>query len=123
MPCQNPPWGKLYGINVSTGAIAWESVLGGTDGLADPKTGRPNVGGPIVTGGGLVFIGGTDDKRLRAFDTKTGKEVWSVMLTASLYGTPLTYATKGKQYVAGVATGGFWGEAAGADEVRAYTLP
>lgn len=123
MPCQNPPWGKLYGIDVSTGAIVWESVLGVTDGLAEPKTGRPNVGGPIVTGGGLVFIGGTDDKRLRAFDTKTGKEVWSVMLPASLYGTPLTYAAKGKQYVAGVATGGFWGEAAGADEVRAYTLP
>jgi quinoprotein glucose dehydrogenase len=94
-----------------------------TDGLADPKTGRPNVGGPIVTGGGLIFIGGTDDKRLRAFEIKTGKEVWSVMLPASLYGTPLSYSVRGKQYVAAVTTGGFWSEAAESDAVTAYALP
>ena len=123
MPCQNPPWGKLYGINVNTGAIAWESVLGVTDGLADPNTGRPNVGGPIVTGSGLAFIGSTDDKRLRAFDTKTGKELWSFRLPASLYGTPLTYSVGGKQFVAAVTTGGFWGEPAGADEVTGFALP
>ncbi len=123
MPCQNPPWGKLYGINVASGAIAWESVLGVTDGLADPNTGRPNVGGPIVTGSGLAFIGGTDDKRLRAFDTRTGRELWTFRLPASLYGTPLTYRAGGKQYVAAVATGGFWGEAAGADDVTAFTVP
>jgi quinoprotein glucose dehydrogenase len=124
MPCQVPPWGNLYAINVNTGAIAWRSVLGVTDGLADPNTGRPNVGGPIATGGGLVFIGSTDDKRLRAFDTKTGKEVWTFKLPASLYGTPLTYQGRsGKQYVAAVTTGGFWGETAGADEVTAFALP
>ena len=124
MPCQIPPWGNLYAIDVNTGAIAWRSVLGVTDGLADPNTGRPNVGGPIVTGGGLIFIGGTDDKRLRAFDLKTGKEIWTLRLPASLYGTPLTYQGKnGKQYVAAVTTGGFWGEPAGADEVTAFALP
>ncbi len=125
MPCQIPPWGKLYGINVNTGAIAWESVLGVTDGLANPNTGRPNVGGPIVTGSGLIFIGSTDDRRLRAFDSKTGKEVWSYKLPASLYGTPLTYKGKsGKQYVAAVTTGGFWGDVpAAADEVTAFALP
>jgi quinoprotein glucose dehydrogenase len=123
MPCQVPPWGELYGVNANTGAIAWHSVLGVTDGLADPKTGRPNVGGPITTGGGLIFIGGTDDKRLRAFDTKTGQEVWSTMLPASLYGTPLTYSVRGRQYVAAVTTGGFWGEPAGADTVTAWALP
>ena len=48
--------------------------------LGDPNTGRPNVGGPIVTGGGLVFIAATDDKRLRAFDTKTGKELWTLQV-------------------------------------------
>ena len=123
MPCQVPPWGNLYAIDVNTGAIAWRSVLGVTDGLADPKTGRPNVGGPIVTGGGLIFIGSTDDKRLRAFDTKTGKELWTFKLPASLYGTPLTYRGKsGKQYVAAVTTGGFWSEPAGADEVTAFAL-
>jgi len=125
MPCQVPPWGNLYAIDVNNGAVVWRSVLGVTDGLADPKTGRPNVGGPIVTGGGLIFIGSTDDKRLRAFDTKTGKELWTFKLPASLYGTPLTYQGKsGKQYVAAVTTGGFWGdEPAGADEVTAFALP
>ena len=124
MPCQVPPWGKLHAIDVNSGAIVWESVLGVTDGLADPKTGRPNVGGPIVTGGGLIFIGSTDDKRLRAFDTGTGKELWTFKLPASLYGTPLTYRGKsGKQYIAAVTTGGFWGEVAGADDVTAFALP
>ncbi|HWX89795.1 MAG TPA: PQQ-binding-like beta-propeller repeat protein [Rhizomicrobium sp.] len=123
MPCQRPPWGSLWAVNVNTGAILWRSTLGVTDGLADPNTGRPNVGGPIATGGGLIFIGATDDKRLRAFDTKTGKELWTFMLPASLYGTPLTYQGRhGKQYVAAVTTGGFWGEAAGADEVTAFAL-
>ena len=124
MPCQVPPWGELYAVNVNTGAIAWHSLLGVTDGLADPNTGRPNVGGPIVTGGGLIFIGSTDDKRLRAFDIRTGKEIWTFRLPASLYGTPLTYKGKsGKQYVAAVTTGGFWGEPAGADDVTAFALP
>jgi quinoprotein glucose dehydrogenase len=124
MPCQVPPWGNLYAIDVNTGAIAWKSVLGVTDGLANPNTGRPNVGGPIATGGGLVFIGSTDDKRLRAFDTKTGKELWTFKLPASLYGTPLTYQGRsGKQYVAAVTTGGFWGENAGSDAVTAFALP
>jgi quinoprotein glucose dehydrogenase len=127
MPCQAPPWGNLYAIDVNTGAIAWKSVLGVTDGLENtkfgPNTGRPNVGGPITTGGGLVFIGSTDDKRLRAFDTKTGKELWAFKLPASLYGTPLTYQGRhGKQYVAAVTTGGFWGENAGSDEVTAFAL-
>jgi len=123
MPCQVPPWGELYAVNVNTGGILWHSILGVTDGLADPNTGRPNVGGPIVTGGGLIFIGATDDKRLRAFDTRTGKELWTFLLPASLYGTPLTYRGRhGKQYIAAVTTGGFWGETAGADGVTAFAL-
>jgi quinoprotein glucose dehydrogenase len=123
MPCQVPPWGNLWAVDVKTGTVAWQSILGVTDGLTDPNTGRPNVGGPIVTGGGLIFIGATDDKRLRAFDVKTGKELWAYRLPASLYGTPMTYSVRGKQYIAAVVTGGFWGERASADEVTAFALP
>jgi quinoprotein glucose dehydrogenase len=124
MPCQVPPWGELYAVNVNTGGILWHSTLGVTDGLADPNTGRPNVGGPIITGSGLIFIGATDDKRLRAFDIKTGKEVWTFKLPASLYGTPMTYRGKsGKQYVAAVTTGGFWGDRASADDITVFALP
>ena len=123
MPCQVPPWGNLWAVDVNTGQIAWKSTLGVTDGLADPNTGRPNVGGPITTGSGLIFIGGTDDNRLRAFNTRTGKELWTFRLPAALYGTPMTYSVGGRQYVAAVATGGFWGVAAGADDVIAFALP
>jgi quinoprotein glucose dehydrogenase len=124
MPCNQPPWGSLYAVDVNTGAIVWRSTLGVTDDLPDSNTGRPNVGGPITTAGGLIFIGATDDKRLRAFDTKTAKELWTFKLPASIYGTPLSYKGRnGKQYVAAVVTGGFWGERAGADQVMAFALP
>lgn len=124
MPCNQPPWGSLYAVDVSTGQIAWRTTLGVTDGLPDPNTGRPNVGGPITTASGLIFIGGTDDKRFRAFDIKTGQEIWTYKMPASLYGTPLTYKGKsGKQYIAAVVTGGFWGERPGADDVMAFALP
>jgi quinoprotein glucose dehydrogenase len=123
MPCQIPPWGSLWAVNVNTGDIVWRSNLGVTDGLANPDTGRPNVGGPIVTAGGLIFIGATDDKRLRAFDIKSGKQLWSWVLAASLYGTPMTYSIHDKQYLAAVTTGGFWGETPDADDVTVFSLP
>jgi quinoprotein glucose dehydrogenase len=124
MPCQQPPWGSLYAIDLASGQIAWRQTLGVTDGLPDPNTGRPSVAGPITTAGGLIFIGGTDDKRLRAFETRTGRELWTYRLPASIYAHPITYKTRsGRQHVAAVITGGFWGEAAGADEVTAFALP
>lgn len=124
MPCQVPPWGSLYAVNVNDGQIVWRRNLGVTDGLADPDTGRPNMGGPITTAGGLIFIGSTDDRRMRAFDIRTGKLLWQVKVPASLYGTPLTWRGKGgRQYVGGVFTGGFWGDPAGADAVMAWALP
>ncbi|HEX3756410.1 MAG TPA: PQQ-binding-like beta-propeller repeat protein [Rhizomicrobium sp.] len=126
MPCQIPPWGSLYAVNVNTGGVVWRSTIGVTEGqgLADIHTGRPMVGGPITTASGLIFIGSTDDRRLRAFDTKTGRQLWEYELPASIYGTPLTYkAANGKQYVAAVSTGGFWGDPASADDVTAFALP
>jgi quinoprotein glucose dehydrogenase len=72
-----------------------------------PKTGTPNAGGPIVTAGGVLFIGSTVDFQFRAFDPKTGKELWSTKLENNAVATPLTYEGKnGKQYVATVAGGG-----------------
>src|SRR5579862_7556683 len=103
------PWGELVAIDVNSGKIAWRSVLGVTDNLPEGKqhTGRPGLGGPIVTGGGLAFIGATDDARFRAFDTKTGQELWTFHLPASAEAIPITYTDEhGKQYVAIVSTGG-----------------
>jgi len=109
LPCTEPPWGELVAIDVNSGKIAWRSVLGVTDNLPEGKqrTGRPGLGGPIATAAGLTFIGATDDARFRAFDTRTGQELWTYHLPASAVSTPVTYTDQqGKQYVAIVATGG-----------------
>jgi quinoprotein glucose dehydrogenase len=125
--CQQPPWGRLSAVDVNTGKLVWQSVLGVTDSLpADrQKTGRPNVGGSIATAGGLVFIGATDDSRLRAFDSKTGAEVWTYKLPASAHATPITYAGRsGKQFVVIAATGGsFLNSPIDSDSISAFSLP
>jgi quinoprotein glucose dehydrogenase len=108
-PCQKTPWGELIAVNVNTGKVAWRSVLGVTDAFPEGKqnTGRPANGGPIVTAGGLTFVGGTDDQRFRAFETKTGKEIWTYKLDFSAHATPISYeGVDGRQFVAIVATGG-----------------
>ena len=110
LPCIRPPWGRLIAVNANTGEIAWQTSLGVSDELAAGKqgTGRNNTfGGPIATAGGLVFIGATDDRRFRAFDAKTGKELWSTKLEYSAQDVPISYRGKdGRQYVAVVAAGG-----------------
>ena len=109
MMCQQPPWGQLTAVNVNTGEFAWRATLGVTDSLPPDKqkTGRPGNGGPIATAGGLVFIGATDDSRFRAFDARTGKELWAVKLGAAAHATPSTYLGRdGKQYVVITSTGG-----------------
>ena len=107
-PCQRPPWGNLVAVNVKTGDIAWKVPLGITDTLpaAKQRTGRLNMGGPITTASGLVFIGASNDRRFRAFDARTGKELWVTKLKMSAHAVPITYQGKdGKQYVAIVAAG------------------
>ena len=108
-PCQKPPWGRLTAVNANTGEFAWQIPLGITEELPEAKqhTGRIGFGGPIVTAGGLVFIGATNDRRFRAIDSKTGKELWVVKLDHSAISVPITYQGKnGKQYVAVVAADG-----------------
>ena len=109
-PCQQPPWAEILAVNVNTGDIAWRAPLGEYDeltALGVPKTGTPDPrGGAIATAGGIVFIGASSDNRFRAFDAKTGKEVWATKLIDSARATPITYQAKdGKQYVAVLAGG------------------
>lgn len=109
IPCNRTPWGELVAVDVNSGKIAWRSVLGVTDSFPEGKqhTGRPGLGGPILTAGGLTFIGATDDSRFRAFNTQTGQELWTYRLPASAESIPITYTgAGGKQYLAIVATGG-----------------
>jgi quinoprotein glucose dehydrogenase len=117
----------LTGVNVNTGDNAWQVRLGVSDLLPEGKqnTGRPSNGGPIVTAGGVTFIGGTDDHRFRAFDSKTGKELWTTILDYSAHATPITYQGKdGRQYVAVVATGGsYLASQPGGDSLIVWALP
>jgi quinoprotein glucose dehydrogenase len=127
MPCQKPPWGRLLAVDVNSGRIAWQTPLGVSDNLPEGQqnTGRPNIGGPIITAGGLVFIAATDDARFRAFDAKSGQELWTVKLAAAAHATPMTYQGKdGRQYVVIVSTGGsFLNSPIVSDAVTAYALP
>ncbi len=125
LPCGPTPWGQMVAVDVNTGKIAWRSTLGVTDSLPEGKqnTGRPGLGGVILTASGLAFVGATDDNRFRAFETKTGKEIWTGKLPASAEATPITYAENGKQYVAIVATGGgLIGAKLEGDDLVVYTL-
>jgi len=127
MYCQQPPWGQLTAVNVHTGEFAWRVPLGITDSLPPDKqnTGRPGNGGSIATAGGLVFIGATDDARFRAFEAKTGKEVWTFKLGGAANATPSTYLGKdGKQYVVITSTGGgFFNAPLTDDSIMAFALP
>jgi glucose dehydrogenase len=127
-PCQQPPWGWLNAVDLNTGEFRWRSVLGIVDELAEkgvPQTGAPNIGGSIVTAGGLVFIGATNDGRFRAFDKDTGKELWVTRLPASAHASPATYLGKRtkKQFVAVAAGGGNKYDDTFSDALVAYSLP
>jgi len=127
LPCNEPPWGELVAVNVDTGEIAWRSILGISDDLPEglQRTGRPSIAGAITTAGGLVFVGGTDDSRFRAFDAKSGDMLWETKMEASANATPMTYlGADGRQYVVVVATGGtFLRSPVTGDSVIAWALP
>jgi membrane-bound PQQ-dependent dehydrogenase (glucose/quinate/shikimate family) len=123
-PCQMPPWGTLNAIDVNKGEVVWKIPLGVVAGL-NSNTGSPNLGGSIVTAGGLVFIGATTDSRFRAFDSHSGKQLWVAELTASAYAAPATYIGKKshKQFVVIAAGGGGFFRGKTSDEVVAFSLP
>jgi quinoprotein glucose dehydrogenase len=127
LPCTPPPWGMLVAVDAAKGEIVWRQVLGDTRDLAPMglavKTGTPNLGGPIVTAGGLIFIGASFDSQFRAFDVDTGKMLWSDSLPASAQATPMTYMWQGRQYVV-IANGGDGNfDSRMGDYVTAYALP
>jgi quinoprotein glucose dehydrogenase len=103
-PCSAPPWGELIAVNAATGDIVWRQPLGEYKELTAkgiPKTGTENSGGSVATAGGLLFIAASQDKMLRAFESRTGTELWSAELPANGNATPLTFLGKdGKEYIA-----------------------
>jgi quinoprotein glucose dehydrogenase len=127
-PCQKPPWAHLTAIDLNTGEFRWRVTLGVIDELVArglPPTGTSNLGGSIVTAGGLVFIGATNDSRFRAFDKDTGKELWVTKLPASAHATPMTFQGQktGKQFVVIAAGGGNKYNTTFSDAVIAFALP
>lgn len=135
MPCTAPPYAQLVAVDLQAGTILWKSTLGVWDHSLPPPMaspfslplplawGTPTFGGPMLTAGGLVFIGATGDDRFRAFDVKSGREVWQTTLPTGAFAVPMSYETGGRQFVV-VASGGhaFVYQKPG-DQITAFALP
>lgn len=128
LPCTAPPWGSLAAVDLRRNAILWQVVLGSTRDrtpwfVPSRTIGMPNMGGPMVTAGGLAFIGAATDNYLRAFDIQTGRELWKGRLPAGGQATPMSYEVAGRQYVV-IAAGGHGGlKTKQGDYVIAFALP
>jgi quinoprotein glucose dehydrogenase len=129
VPCNPPPWGELVAMDLAKGAIAWRRTVGrvpfGPFGLLKSPAawGSPVIGGPIVTGGGLIFMAGTMEAVLWAYDVDTGVELWSHDLPVPGMSVPMTYQHKGRQYVAIAAGGSTLAGTELGDQVLAFALP
>lgn len=126
LPCTPPPWGVLAAVDLATGEIVWRTTLGTTEDLSPGpavKLGTPNFGGPIITGGGLIFIGAAMDDYLRAFDVESGAELWRGRLPAGGQATPMTYEIDGKQFVVIYAGGNARAGTTLGDYLIAFALP
>jgi quinoprotein glucose dehydrogenase len=124
-PVSRPPWGTLTAIDMNTGEHRWQVPLGEYPELVAkgiPPTGTDNYGAPAVTAGGLLFIASSRDELMRAFDRKTGRELWRAKLPAAGYASPSTYAVNGKQYVV-IACGGGKLKTKSGDRYVAFALP
>jgi glucose dehydrogenase len=127
LPCAPTPWGELVAVDVHKGEIAWRVPLGDQPALGakGDNLGARNLGGNIATASGLIFIGATNDQRFRAFETRTGRQLWEVDLPAGAHSTPVTYmGADGKQYVVTTAAGGTTaGNRRMSDALVAFRLP
>ena len=129
MPCTAPPWGKLVAVDLAQGRIAWEAPLGSVHEMGPfplpwhINWGTPNLGGGLVTDGGVFFIGATMDRQFRAFDVRDGDELWSHDLPVDATATPISYTHQGRQYVV-INAGGhaMYGRGTG-DYLIAFALP
>jgi quinoprotein glucose dehydrogenase len=121
IPCNAPPWGSLHAIDLQTGDLRWSIPLGGLPLIGD--IGLPNLGGPLVTKSGLVFLAATFDSAFRAFDIETGKELWETSLPAGGQAIPMTFRAGGRQIVV-IAAGGYGRIPIDmGDSLVAYALP
>jgi len=133
-PCSPPPWGTLTAIDLESGQVKWERPFGSVEALSgisgSARWGSPNLGGAMITAGGIVFAAGALDQRLHAYDAESGAELWSAVLPAGVHASPMTYVTaRGRQFVV-VAAGGhreLYAASGGRDKpgdyVVAFALP
>ena len=126
-PAVSPPWGTLTAVNLNSGKTLWSIPFGEYPELCAmgiKQTGTENYGGPIVTAGGLLFIGATIfDKKFHAFDASTGKSLWETELPFAGLATPITYMVDGKQFVLIATGGGRDPKSPSGGEYVAFTLP
>jgi quinoprotein glucose dehydrogenase len=128
VPCTPPPWGTLTAIDMATGKQRWQVPFGQAirAGILVPESlgwGAPNAGGPMLTGGGLLFVGATVDSKFRAFDTDTGKKLWETSLPVPGMAVPMTYEVGGRQFVVIAAGGHSLIKTKVGDSLIAYALP
>lgn len=124
-PGIKPPWGTLHAIDLNKGKTVWTIALGEYPELTEkgiPATGTPNLGGSVVTAGGLLIIAATRDEKLRIFNKKSGAQIWQFKLPAGGYATPATYMANGKQYIVIAAGGGGKLGSPSGDAYIAFTL-
>lgn len=125
-PAIKPPWGTLNAIDLVKGEILWRVPLGEYPALVKKgirNTGAPSFGGAVATAGGLIFVAGTPDEKIRAFEKHSGRQLWEYKLPAASYATPSTFLVDGRQYVVVSAGGGGKNATKSGDSVVAFALP